>query len=415
MRAVLTMLASSLILMGCASAPKPTVENTYPELQQSNATVQDHQKQVVSYIRTWPLGSTVKDMDAGVYWNADQIRGDLLTTLNISFALIKDGEVYIKELDPQPKSDKSGTIAPFSNLWQEVAKVQKKYPHIKTNLSIGGWAADGFSDMAKTAEGRAKFVKSAIKVVEENNLTGLDIDWEYPVGPDWGVPIKTAAEDRENYPALLEDIRAAFDALSKKTGKKYSLSVAVPASPWFPQKNDIPRIANAVDYLKVMAYDYYGTWSKTTGHNSNLYRNPSDPAWGGWGSDQGMMVYLNAGVKPEKLLLGLAFYGRAWKGVTDKNSGLFQKFTGAAYEDGVTYTDIQSKFLSNNEYKRYWDETAKAPWLYNGDIMITYEDKEGLKHKADYAKSKNLGGVMIWEYAHDMNGELLQATNNFLK
>ncbi|WP_028448593.1 glycoside hydrolase family 18 protein [Chitinibacter tainanensis] len=414
MRTLISVIAGSLVLAGCAT-PEPKAENTYPELQKTNAVVQDHGKQVVSYIRTWPLGSTVKDMDAGVYWRADQIRCELLTTLNISFAQIRDGEAYIKELEVQPNSDKSGTVPPFTNLWQEVAKVQQKCPHLKTNLSIGGWGAEGFSDLSKTPESRAKFIASVLKMVEANQLTGVDIDWEYPVGPDWGVPIKTSADDRENYPALLEDIRAALDKLATKTGKKYQVSVAVPASPWFVQKNNIRRIENAVDYLKVMAYDYYGTWSKTTGHNSNLYRNPSDPAWGGWGSDQGMQVYLNAGVKPQKLLLGLAYYGRGWKGVSNSNSGLFQKFTGAAYEDGVTYTDIQTKFLTNPAYKRYWDETAKAPWLYNGDVFISYEDQEGLKYKADYAKKHELGGVMIWEYAHDMNGELLQATNNFLR
>jgi chitinase len=45
--------------------------------------------------------------------------------------------VYIKDLEPQPNSDKTATIASFVNMWSEVEKLQAKYPHLKVNVSMG--------------------------------------------------------------------------------------------------------------------------------------------------------------------------------------------------------------------------------------------------------------------------------------
>ncbi|KAF0814995.1 Chitinase A1 [Andreprevotia sp. IGB-42] len=417
MQKIATLVASVFILAGCAGtmqqqgtaeavAPKPA-----PVAKPKVATVHDHKKEVVSYIRTWAMGTSPEAQDAGRHWTAEEIDGDQLTTLNISFGLIRnDTEVYIKDLEPQPTSDKKGTIPPFSTLWTEVDKLQQKYPDLRINLSIGGYGADGFSQLAKAPESRAKFIANVMKIVEEHKLSGVDIDWEYPVGPDWDVGIFTHPRDRTNYPVLLEEIRAAFDKLGAKTGKTYRLSVAVPVGPWFTQKNDILRVAKAVDFIKVMTYDMYGGWSKWTGHHANLYQRTDDPAWGGISADQGIKVYLNYGIDPKKLLLGAAFYGYSWSGVPDKDHGLFQTFKKGG--DPVSFTD--AKVLMTQGYTRYWDDVAKSPWLYNGDVFVSYEDEESMKAKAAYANEKDLGGIMIWEYAHDMSGDLVRAINKGL-
>lgn len=384
--------------------------NTTKEGLATNTSGIDRSGLVVeSYIRTWPIGSTTKDMDKGQYWTADDIKGEYLTDLIIAFAQIKDGSsIYIENLEPQPSStDPNVMISPFTELWDEVRTLKDQYPHLRIHISIGGWGAEGFSDMANDPAVRADFVKNVINWVTQYDLDGVDIDWEYPVGPDWGLPIKTRPEDRDNYLMLLHDLRSALDTLGCKTGKTYTLSVAVPASVWFPQKIDVAAVASVVDSLKLMSYDYYGSWSATTGHISNLYNNPSDP--NGWSTDQAVNAYLQAGVPANKLVLGVSFYGRGWKGVSDGgNHGLFQKYTEAIYPDGISYTDIKKLLYSDEGYVRYWDDAAKAPFLYNGDIFISYTDEESLGELTEYIRAKGLHGVFAWEYCHDIHADLFK-------
>ena len=62
---------------------------------------------------------------------------------------------------------------------------------------------------------------------------------------------------------------------------------------------------------------------------------------------------------------------------------------------------------------RYWDATAKAPYLYNADkrIFVSYEDPESLALKCDYILKNKLAGIMFWEYSGDPKGELLKTVD----
>ncbi|MDR0387368.1 MAG: glycoside hydrolase family 18 protein [Treponema sp.] len=362
---------------------------------------------VSSYIRTWPIPPEVREGD-DPYWNAGMIKGEYLTDLIVAFALIDSGDgssIYIPEL----RELADGTPM-FSNIWDEIAAVKEKYPHIKVNISVGGYNAEGFSDMADDPALKAAFIANVVTWLRDYNLDGVDIDWEYPVGPEWGQEIKSRPADRTNYVSLLRDIRKALDDLGAETGKRYGLSTAVPASNWFPAVNDVVEVAKIVDGMKLMAYDYYGGWNGTTGHHSNLSNNPDDPAWGGWSTRQAVDAYIDAWVPPEKIMLGFGFYGHAWKGVEDGESrGLYQPYKELPFDQGtVSYTRIKEMLEPGSGFTRYWDPIAEAPFLYNGDIWVSYTDEEAIRLLAAYARERKLGGVFIWEYVHDIDADLLQ-------
>ncbi|UXY15069.1 glycoside hydrolase family 18 protein [Chitiniphilus purpureus] len=396
-------------LLACMLAPLPQLAAAAPDAQSAKHHGHAKRAEVVAYIRTWA-------MPDGRFWRAKDIDGKAITQLNLAFASIRpDGTVFIRDLEPQPPGPDGVTPPVFKTLWHEVAKLQRKHPHLKINLSVGGWGAEGFSDMAMTAEGRARFIGSLLALVERHQLSGVGIEWQYPVGPDWGLPIKTDPKDRDNYPLLLEETRAALDRLSARTGRKYQLTAAVPSGPWFVQKNDLQRTVKSVDYLTVTAYGAYGSWSATTGHFSNLFQRTDDPAFGGWSADQSMRVYLDAGVAPNKLLMGVPFYGAAWREVNSAQNGLFQPFAAGAANASPTWDDVKAQFLDEDGFVRHWDDTAKVPWLYNGDVMVSYEDPESLRHKVKYLKEQRLGGLTVWEYAHDLKGELLDEINDALR
>jgi Chitinase len=354
---------------------------------------------VSSYIRTWPLGSTLEDQKSNTHWSAKNLKGDSMTDLIIAFAQAKaDGTIYFPDVESPDH--------PFPGMWKEVQKVQKKYPHLKINVSIGGWGADQFSPVAADPAKRAVFVQSIMDMVKAHNLDGIDIDWEYPVGPDWGEDIPHSPDDGKNFVTMLSEIRAGFNKLDPN--KKYKISIAAPGSSWYTQKLDVKALAAVVDTFKLMTYDYYGPWSSTTGHHANLYNNPSDPAWGGWSTAQTVDAFLAAGVPASQLVIGVAFYGRAWKGVPDAGvHGLFQKYKENAFPDGLSWPDLKKLLDPGSGYTRYWDDVAKAPFLYNGDVFITYTDQQEIAEIGAYVKQKGLGGVMTWEYGHDVNAELL--------
>jgi len=108
---------------------------------------------LVSYLRTWPLGSTEEEMAQDRHWRAGEIRGELLDTVNLAFGLLSGNRIYIPHL-----AGESGG----RHLFTEVAALQGRHPHLKVNLSVGGWGAEGFSAMALTPENRAAFTADAL-------------------------------------------------------------------------------------------------------------------------------------------------------------------------------------------------------------------------------------------------------------
>ena len=110
---------------------------------------------------------------------------------------------------------------------------------------------------------------------------------------------------------------------------------------------------------------------------------------------------ISKGVNPNQIVIGAAFYGRAWKGVVPVNNGLYQANKGSFSTSA--YSDIRKNYESNKKYKRYWDSIAKSPYLFNitDSIFMTYDDTVSVKLKTEYAIKNKLGGIMFWQLGGD--------------
>ncbi len=290
------------------------------------------------------------------------------------------------------------------NLLAQLGRLKGKYPRLKINLSIGGWGAEGFSDVSFYREWREKFVENVMEWMEKYDFDGVDIDWEYPVDGGGGM-IKSRAEDRENFTKLMEELREGLICLRNKTGKSYSLSFAAGAFEEYLSWIEPTKLARIVDYVNLMAYDFYGPWTQTTGHISNLFLSKFDPEGKeGISANRAVKFFLRAGFPSRKIVLGVPFYGRAWEGVENVHNGLYQPYSVAL--EGMDYGEIKA-LIPQEKLQRYWDEEAKAPFLYNGDLWISFEDPQSLRIKCDYIKKNNLAGIMFWEYTLDPQKELL--------
>lgn len=326
-------------------------------------------------------------------WNADEIKGEYLTHINYSFALIKDGVISAAELDKL----------------YEIKVLKKRFPHLKVLISVGGWGADGFSDAAATGEARSVFAQSAVEFIKSNCFDGLDIDWEYPCSSDAG--IKSRPEDKENFNLLQEELRWELDRCGAKDGRRYQLTAAIGATPHTLRFYDLKSISGILDYINLMTYDFTHGYSTETGHHTCLFSpNACSDAPS---ADTAVRICLDSGIPASRLVLGCAFYGRGWD-VSDRSSnGLYAPVASECIS--YSYRRLALSYINNNGYGRYWDDHAKAPYLWNGKHFITYDDPESLGHKASYIKTQGLGGVMFWEYSQDYNNELLKTLHSHLK
>ena len=328
-----------------------------------------------------------------------QVDGKYLTRINYAFANIKDGRMVL------------GAPADAQN-FALLTALRNANPRLTVLVSVGGWLwSQNFSDMALTAARRSVFEESAMEFLAQYDLDGLDIDWEYPGLPGAGHPHR--AEDKENFTALLSELRARFDAESRKTHRRLYLTIAMGGGADVMAHTEMRKVARYVDTVNLMTYDYYEAGSDpTTGHHAPLFVDPADPKK--VSSDETVREYEKAGVPADKILLGVPFYGRAWGDVAEKNHGLFQPGKAVAGFDGQ-YRSIAANLLGQG-FTRYWDDAAKVPYLYNAEkhIFVSYEDPESLAAKCKYVRERKLGGVMFWEYFGDPEQKLLQTIDQGL-
>ena len=348
-----------------------------------------------------------------------------MSVINYAFANIANGKVVLG--DSYADTDKAYP----GDCWNpgckrgnfnQLNKLKIENPGLQTMISVGGWTwSTMFSDVALTEASRETFADSAVEFVQQWGFNGLDIDWEYPV--KGGQPSNHhRPADKENFVSLLQLIRSKFDAASKKDGQKYLMSIASTANFSLFENYEFAQISETVDWINMMSYDFHGPFGgdfdKVTGMNSALAEDPKDPEPADVKADfnlkESVKLMIEAGVPKQKINAGLAFYGHGYGNVANTNNGLYSTYKGVSpvgtWQNGVfDFSDLKKKYINLNGYKKYFDEAAQVPWLYNPEkqIMISYDDEQSIGLKADFVNEIDIGGAMFWEFSCDRNAELL--------
>jgi chitinase len=284
--------------------------------------------------------------------------------------------------------------------------VQQKKPNVKTLLAIGGDSST-FSSMASQPSSRKAFINSSISLARDNNFHGLSLHWLYP----------STATDMTNLGYLLNEWRAAV-----KSVKKELLLVAAvnfrPTYRSFPYPVD--AISGSLDWINVLAYDFYSpdlSWN-VTGPFSAL-KNPENQYKSG---DSGVTAWIvDAHVPAKKILLGLPFYGYAWR-LEDGNHNqlLFPLADGPAdgptpdgpAPDGAYVAADGAIFYNQIEVFRETHPNGKGAYLdkyvihyfWDGNTWIAYNGKKSITAKVQYARGddqQNLLGYFAWHLGAD--------------
>lgn len=290
-------------------------------------------KVVVAYVTSWT--KTIPDPHS-------------MTHINYAFALVNKTFNGIHINNPERL--------------RQITALKKDAPQLRVMLSVGGWGAGGFSKMAASANRRKAFARDCLRAVEEYNLDGIDIDWEYPTQSSAG--ISCSPQDTDNFTLLMRDLR-------KTLGSKRLLTIATVAS---GEYIDFPSCLKYLDFVNVMAYDM----GNPPRHHSPLYDSPIT----GWmNTSKAIELHLKKGIPADKLVMGMPFYGRGPK--------QFDRYNGTQpLPSGIT---------------ERWSHEGQVPYLADqGDTLIFgYDNTHSLAIKCQYIMDHGLRGGMYWEYADD--------------
>ncbi|CAD6502607.1 BgTH12-05198 [Blumeria graminis f. sp. triticale] len=272
--------------------------------------------------------------------------------------------------------------------------VKKHNRQLKTLMSVGGWTySTNIAAAASSSATRAIFASDVVKFIQDLGFDGVDIDWEYPADETQAV----------NYVLLLAEVRRKLDeyAAQHAPGYHFLITVACPAGAVHYRKMHLAEMNAHIDTWNLMAYDYTGSWDKNTGHSSNLYPSSSNQISTPYNTQQAIKDYVSAGVQPSKIVMGIPLYGRSFLGT----AGLGQPFTsvgGGSWEDGVW----DYKVLPKSGATEKVDNETLSSYSYDSSAqtLISYDNTEIVRKKAQYIQSQGLGGAMFWEASGDKTG-----------
>ncbi|KXX78980.1 Killer toxin subunits alpha/beta [Madurella mycetomatis] len=286
----------------------------------------------------------------------------------------------------------------------------KRLPGVKRILSLGGWTFSNDPDTyhifrnGVTPANRLRMATNIANFIKENNLDGVDIDWEYPGAPDIpGIPAGNTDEG-PNYLALLVILKNLLP------GK--SVSIAAPSSYWYLKQYPIKDIGRVVDYIVYMTYDLHGQWDAhnrgsqegcSTGTCLRSQVNLTE-------TRQSLAMITKAGVPGAKVIVGVTSYGRSFEMAQPGCWGPNCLFTGdrmtSNAKKGVC-TGV-SGYLANAEIYEIMQNSARVVRSFvdptsNSDILV-YDNNQWVSYMSSAIKNVRttlyrawgMGGTSDW-------------------
>lgn len=161
---------------------------------------------------------------------------------------------------------------------------------------------------------------------------------------------------------------------------------------------DPQSLAQVADAIFIMAYDFHRPTSENAG--------PVSPFDGSYPTTRlnltkALESYLKV-VPPEKLILGLPFYGYDW--VVEGTQPMSARVEGndlIGFSKSRTYAEI-TDLMIKKQIKPLWDDTSKTPYFNyvdeeTGSVrQVWYDDSKSLTLKSSLVKDKGLLGVGVW-------------------
>lgn len=239
--------------------------------------------------------------------------------------------------------------APSSTFLSHLDTAVDTFHAAGVTVSITVGPAD-FKTVTSTQAGRDAFAANVTAFALAHNLDGVDIDWEPPAGNSY-----------TNYGLLIDSFYAQ--------AHPQHMLITAAVNPW---TNEIPvtPVKTEMDWLNVMCYDF--GYADVANYSQSI---------------SGMTDWTAYGVTPNKLVMGLPFYGRYGTSWSDTHS--------------KSYPTILNDYLSINgkypapDLESYTDAAGNLTYFNGVDII---------RRKTQYVVDNAEGGMMIWELGMDWYG-----------
>ncbi|KAK9364399.1 hypothetical protein V1509DRAFT_78068 [Lipomyces kononenkoae] len=282
----------------------------------------------------------------------------------------------------------------------------------KRILSFGGWSFSTSLDSypifreGVTEANRLTFAQNVVSLVNEYDLDGVDFDWEYPGAPDIpGIP-PGSPTDGPNYLEFLTTLRELLP--SNKT-----ISIAAPASYWYLKGFPIANMSQVLDYIVYMTYDLHGQWDW-----NNTFVNPGCADGNCLRShvnltetEYALAMITKAGVPANKIVVGIASYGRSF-GMEDPScTGPECLFTGpdstatpgdctdtAGYISEAELVQISSNSnLAKRSVTSWYDSVSDSDMMtYGNNTWVAYMSQASKASRTNLYSTLGFLGTVEW-------------------
>lgn len=262
-----------------------------------------------------------------------------------------------------------------------------EYVNKYNNLGIDVWGyldnsfdKDITHEVLSSSALREKVIAKTLELTKSYNMKGINIDFE-----------QTNIDDRDNITQFVREMSSQFRA----NGIKVSVDVTPQiTSDVTKEPYNRKELAEAADYVVVMAYDQHWSSSKNAGSVAQY-------KW-----VEGNINMLFRQIPTEKMILGVPFYSRIW---TEENGSVKSQ----------TLTMAQAnKIISDKNLKVTWDDVSKQDYTEytegNKTVKIWLEDSNSIDYKVSLVNKYSLAGVGSWRKGFETQ-DVWETINSRLK
>lgn len=259
-------------------------------------------------------------------------------------------------------SNSYGDISSKSNvLYYNKAKSNgyEIWATINNGIDSANYTADDTSALVNSESSREKFIINLLKKCKEDNVDGINMDFE---------AMKT--DDRKLYTQLIREMTPIF--------RENNIKVSVDL--YFVEYIDRKGIGAASDYVILMGYDQRGGWSSASGSISEI----------SWIEGNINSLINDSKIPSNKIILGIPFYTRLWIEKQGEDELTTKVYTMQDCQDFIYFYNLTPTY----------DEASGQNYVEHTRGSLTYklwiEDETSVKNRINAVKKYNLAGISAW-------------------